>query len=77
MDVAPFAGARVETYPHDVGDFSRCVAPFAGARVETYAALDAQASIKVAPFAGARVETPKDIIAIAKNLSRSLRGSAS
>ena len=58
--VAPFAGARVETKGYAVLDSHiGAVAPFAGARVETPEVSYICYSSSVAPFTGARVETSR------------------
>ena len=75
--VAPFAGARVETANRVATELSKVVAPFAGARVETPQSRLIACKYTVAPFAGARVETTNGESKSITVVSRSLRGSAS
>src|SRR3989304_4592036 len=55
--VAPHAGARIETYRGLRYERRRAVAPHAGARIETHARRYMPLKASVAPHAGARIET--------------------
>ncbi|AHC13995.1 hypothetical protein L21SP2_0563 [Salinispira pacifica] len=56
-DIAPRAGARIETSVNpDFFDLHN-IAPRAGARIETGKSLIIAMLIKIAPRAGARIET--------------------
>ncbi len=56
-NVAPLAGARIETVLTGWTLAETFVAPLAGARIETSASTIAATAAPVAPLAGARIET--------------------
>ena len=56
-DVAPHAGAWIETFSNRWLSLAASVAPHAGAWIETKPAADKFAAIRVAPHAGAWIET--------------------
>ena len=57
INVAPFAGAWIETFQYLFVPPVNEVAPFAGAWIETMAVIGHECSVYVAPFAGAWIET--------------------
>ena len=56
-EVAPLAGARIETSQRKCYFALTHVAPLAGARIETMNVIRKKARFGVAPLAGARIET--------------------
>ena len=67
--VAPFTGARIETWCAMCAAALVPVAPFTGARIETANAAILSKFTTVAPFTGARIETVCWIANAAKETS--------
>ncbi len=73
-EVAPFAGAWIETINMALLPTAGMVAPFAGAWIETIHHGVIGILRVVAPFAGAWIETKSDIAPTLIVLRRTLRG---
>ena len=56
-DVAPYAGAWIETSPNTGDAKLGLVAPYAGAWIETLVGPKPKRALRVAPYAGAWIET--------------------
>ena len=74
-DVAPHAGAWIETTETTIKYMGKLVAPHAGAWIETHSTASLPFEKKVAPHAGAWIETCTDSRNIKTNRSRSPCGS--
>jgi len=72
--VAPHAGAWIETLHYKTPFAYSQVAPHAGAWIETICAIELSAGTYVAPHAGAWIETLSDIIYKSKEEGRPSRG---
>ena len=57
LEVAPYAGAWIETSQEAASKLIEPVAPYAGAWIETSVALRGMQHCPVAPYAGAWIET--------------------
>src|SRR5690554_3783169 len=73
-EVAPFAGAWIETSIERGFPSRPCVAPFAGAWIETPPCSMGNRSTAVAPFAGAWIETGMGQPCTWLGAGRALRG---
>ena len=72
-NVAPLAGAWIETYDDARPETAGRVAPLAGAWIETQKTENGQAQRVVAPLAGAWIETATPCRSLAASSSRPSR----
>ena len=75
VEVAPYAGAWIETPLLVQVKLANTVAPYAGAWIETYDSVHGSLKLLVAPYAGAWIETENKGAVYAFCVCRSLRGS--
>ena len=74
--IAPFTGARIETYSYPNDQRRPEIAPFTGARIETSTGIWTKVSKLIAPFTGARIETLRNRWTLDRHRDRPLHGGA-